>query len=41
MAVDMNDIEKLQEIHAKYDKKTTSAEAPSICESISVVLLRI
>ena len=32
MAVDMNDIEKLREIHAKYGPKTTSAETPSICK---------
>ena len=32
MAVDMNDIEKLREIHAKYGPKTSSAETPSICK---------
>ncbi|KAI0218597.1 hypothetical protein LSAT2_029695 [Lamellibrachia satsuma] len=30
MAVDMNDIEKLREIQAKYGQKTTSEETPSI-----------
>ena len=32
MAIDMNDIEKLREIQAKYGQKTTSEETPSICE---------